>query len=151
MLSGCRMRSGPILTTTSPLLARPTSAWRCTVWQCRARMQYRQSSLSIFAPAEEVIVVGHDGSIEFRGRDGIRSSSIYKVRLVLDTPTLETAVALVGFASAGSSSKTDSYPTVIHGPMLKKDGRQVRPPTRDLRNKADTPAHLVLPTVAHSG
>jgi Uma2 family endonuclease len=36
--------------------------------------------------AEEVIVVGHDGSIEFRGRDGIRSNSIYKVRLVLDTP-----------------------------------------------------------------
>jgi hypothetical protein len=36
--------------------------------------------------AKEVIVIGHDGSIEFQGRDGIRSSSIYKVRLVLDTP-----------------------------------------------------------------
>jgi Uma2 family endonuclease len=35
--------------------------------------------------AEEVIVVGHDGTVEFRGRDGIRSSSIYKVRLELDT------------------------------------------------------------------
>src|SRR5260370_2273152 len=29
--------------------------------------------------AEEVIVVGHDGTVEFRGRDGIRSSSKYKV------------------------------------------------------------------------
>jgi hypothetical protein len=79
-------------------------------------------SAYLHSGAEEVIVVGHDGSIEFRGRDGIRSSSIYKVRLVLDTPILETAEALVGFASAGSSSKTNSYPTVIHGPMLKKDG-----------------------------
>ncbi|MEA3111806.1 MAG: hypothetical protein QOG58_1605 [Caballeronia sp.] len=35
--------------------------------------------------AEEVIVVGHDGTVDFRGRDGIRSSSIYKVRLELDT------------------------------------------------------------------
>jgi Uma2 family endonuclease len=34
--------------------------------------------------AEEVIVVGHNGSIEIRGRDGLRSSSIYNVRLVLD-------------------------------------------------------------------
>jgi hypothetical protein len=35
--------------------------------------------------AEEVIVVGHDGTVDFQGRDGIRSSSIYKVRLELDT------------------------------------------------------------------
>jgi hypothetical protein len=35
--------------------------------------------------AEEVIVVGADGTVEFRGREGMRSRSVFNVTLALDT------------------------------------------------------------------
>jgi hypothetical protein len=51
---------------------------------CAASLDSRTHAY-LCSGAEEVIVVGADGTVEFRGRDGIRSSSIYKVRLELDT------------------------------------------------------------------
>src|SRR6266853_4095059 len=51
---------------------------------CAASLDSRTHAY-LCSGAEEVIVVGADGTVEFRGREGIRSSSIYKVRLELDT------------------------------------------------------------------
>ena len=41
--------------------------------------------------AEEVIVVGADGTVEFRGREGVRSRSVFNVTLDLDTCLLPYA------------------------------------------------------------
>jgi hypothetical protein len=39
----------------------------------------------LYSGAEEVIVVGVDGAVEFRGREGVRSRSLFNVTLDLDT------------------------------------------------------------------
>jgi len=42
--------------------------------------------------AEEVIVVGADGTVEFRGREGVRGHSVFNVTLDLDTCLLPCSI-----------------------------------------------------------
>src|SRR6266851_5274169 len=51
---------------------------------CAASLDSRTHAY-LCSGAEEVIVVGADGTVEFRGREGVRGQSVFNVTLDLDT------------------------------------------------------------------
>jgi hypothetical protein len=51
---------------------------------CAATLDSRTHAY-LCSGAEEVIVVGADGTAEFRGREGVRRRSVFNVKLALDT------------------------------------------------------------------
>jgi hypothetical protein len=61
---------------------------------CAATLDSRTHAY-LCSGAEEVIVVGADGTVEFRGREGVRGHSVFNVTLDLDT-------CLLPYRSAGT-------------------------------------------------
>src|ERR1700675_494957 len=61
---------------------------------CAASLDSRTHAY-LCSGAEEVIVVGADGTVEFRGREGVRSRSVFNVTLALD-------ICLLPYRKAGT-------------------------------------------------
>jgi hypothetical protein len=66
---------------------------------CAASLDSRTHAY-LCSGAEEVIVVGADGTVEFRGREGVRSRSVFNVTLALDTCLLPYSSARAAPAAA---------------------------------------------------
>jgi hypothetical protein len=69
---------------------------------CAATLDSRTHAY-LCSGAEEVIVVGADGTAEFRGREGVRSRSVFNVKLALDTCLLAYGRAATVRAAAPQS------------------------------------------------
>jgi hypothetical protein len=66
---------------------------------CAASLDSRTHAY-LCSGAEEVIVVGADGTVEFRGREGVRSRSVFNLTLALDTCLLPYSSARAAPAAA---------------------------------------------------